>query len=150
MSNLDYVKSMLAETADVSVEYIVKTLGVTKPYAYALLSKGRKELKMFKKDGEWTHKTRTQSNRPEGMTAAEEKEIIADIEQAIAQHDAVNHPPHYKVGGIETIDFIEAKGLSYNLGNVIKYISRADHKGERRENLEKARWYLEREISKLK
>ena len=63
--------------------------------------------------------------------------------------DNVNHPPHYKVGGIETIDFIEAKKLNYNLGNVIKYITRADHKGSRNEDLKKALWYLNREVSKL-
>ena len=63
--------------------------------------------------------------------------------------DNVNHPAHYKVGGMETIDFIEAKGLGYNLGNVIKYITRADHKGSLIEDLKKARWYLNREISKL-
>ena len=63
--------------------------------------------------------------------------------------DKVNHPPHYKVGGIETIDFIEAKKLNYNLGNVVKYLTRADHKGNRDEDLQKALWYLNREISKL-
>ena len=62
--------------------------------------------------------------------------------------DSVNHPAHYKVGGIETIDFIEAKGLNYNLGNVVKYITRSDHKGNREEDLKKARWYLDREIMK--
>lgn len=60
--------------------------------------------------------------------------------------DLVNHPPHYTTGGIETIDFIEAKKLNYNLGNVVKYITRADHKGNRAEDLRKAKWYLEREI----
>ena len=60
--------------------------------------------------------------------------------------DMVNQPPHYKAGGIETIDFIEAKGLNYNLGNVVKYITRADLKGDRKENLEKALWYLKREL----
>ena len=60
--------------------------------------------------------------------------------------DMVNHPPHYKAGGIETIDFIEAKGLNYNLGNVVKYITRADLKGDRKENLEMALWYLKREL----
>ena len=63
-------------------------------------------------------------------------------------NDAVNHPAHYKMGGIETIDFIEAKKLGYNLGNVVKYISRADHKGLRKQDLEKAMWYLKREIDK--
>lgn len=60
--------------------------------------------------------------------------------------DLVNHPPHYTTGGVETIDFIEAKKLNYNLGNVVKYITRADHKGSRIEDLRKAKWYLEREI----
>jgi hypothetical protein len=63
--------------------------------------------------------------------------------------DNVNHPPHYKAGGIETIDFIEAKSLNYNLGNVIKYITRADHKGNKLEDLAKAQWYLARELKNL-
>ena len=63
--------------------------------------------------------------------------------------DNVNHPSHYKMGGIETIDFIEAKSLGYHLGNVIKYITRADHKGNRLEDLKKAQWYLNRAISKI-
>lgn len=68
------------------------------------------------------------------------------IKDALPKLDMVNHPPHYKAGGIETIDFIEAKGLNYNLGNVVKYITRADLKGDRKENLEKALWYLKREL----
>ena len=64
--------------------------------------------------------------------------------------DAVNHPAHYTVGGIETIDFIEAKQLGYNLGNVVKYITRADHKDNKLEDLRKAQWYLTREINSLK
>jgi hypothetical protein len=62
--------------------------------------------------------------------------------------DLVNHPPHYKSGGIEVIDFIEAKGLNYRLGNVVKYVARADQKGSPIEDLKKARWYLDREITK--
>jgi hypothetical protein len=73
-------------------------------------------------------------------------ETTTTKKQSIA--DNVNHPAHYKVGGIETIDFIEAKQLNYNLGNVVKYITRADHKGNTQEDLLKARWYLNREISK--
>ena len=64
--------------------------------------------------------------------------------------DAVDHPEHYKVGGIETIDFIEAKKLNYNIGNVVKYLTRADYKGNKLEDLRKAQWYLTREISALK
>jgi hypothetical protein len=71
------------------------------------------------------------------------------IEMIEPQTDSVNHPPHYKAGGIETIDFIEAKQLNYNLGNVVKYITRADLKGNRKQDLEKAAWYLKRELSAL-
>jgi len=63
--------------------------------------------------------------------------------------DLVNHPDHYKVGGIETIDFIEAKRLNYNMGNAVKYISRAEYKGNKKQDLEKAIWYINRELSKL-
>lgn len=65
--------------------------------------------------------------------------------------DSVNRPSHYVVGGIETIDFIEAKGLDYYLGNVVKYISRAGlkYKATELEDLKKARWYLDRKIKRL-
>jgi len=65
--------------------------------------------------------------------------------------DLVNHPPHYKSGGIETIDFIEAKDLNYRLGNVVKYVSRAGRKdSDPVQDLEKAAWYLQREIAARK
>lgn len=64
--------------------------------------------------------------------------------------DVVNHPSHYKAGGVETIDFIEAKKLNFHLGNVVKYISRAGIKShDPIEDLKKARWYLNREIERL-
>ena len=65
--------------------------------------------------------------------------------------DLVNHPPHYKSGGVETIDFIEAKDLNYRLGNVVKYVSRAGRKDtDPVQDLEKAAWYLQREIAARK
>ena len=80
------------------------------------------------------------------------KELVQEVVAAEApytpvQPDPVNHPPHYKAGGIETIDFIEAKQLGYHLGNVVKYISRAQHKGGMQDLL-KAQWYLNRAIEK--
>lgn len=60
--------------------------------------------------------------------------------------DLINHPPHYTSGGVETIDFIEAKEFGYHLGNAIKYISRAGKKGDALQDLQKAIWYLNREI----
>lgn len=64
----------------------------------------------------------------------------------------VNHPTHY--GGennpYEAIKVIEAWDLNFNLGNVIKYISRAGKKNSTVEDLEKASWYLNRAIQNLK
>jgi len=62
--------------------------------------------------------------------------------------DRVNHPAHYNAGGVEVIDAIEAWGLGFNLGNVIKYVARAEHKGATVEDLRKAAWYLDREINR--
>ena len=59
----------------------------------------------------------------------------------------VNHPSQYNKG-IETIDYIESWNMDFNIGNVIKYVTRAGYKDNKLEDLEKAKWYLEREISK--
>lgn len=67
-------------------------------------------------------------------------------------NDPVNHPSHYKVGGIEAIDYIQAK-LSkeefsgFCRGNALKYLSRAGHKDDATQEYRKAIWYIERLIS---
>lgn len=60
----------------------------------------------------------------------------------------VNHPQHYTFSQIEVIDAIEAWDCGYHLGNVIKYVARAKHKGKYLEDLKKAQWYLQREIER--
>lgn len=117
---------------------IAKLFGISRAYVYVVRSRLKK--------------MNNKSDKSEGlnMDAIHKVRPHEDVTTLAhdPKHDVINHPPHYKVGGVETIDFIEAKGLGYNLGNVVKYISRADHKNTRKENLEKARWYLEREISR--
>ena len=71
----------------------------------------------------------------------------ADREQDLMA-ETVNHPPHYNTGSIEVIDAIEDWNLGFSLGNAVKYIARADHKGARLDDLKKARWYLDREIQR--
>lgn len=64
--------------------------------------------------------------------------------------DLINHPPHYKSAtGLESIDVIEAFGLGFHLGNVVKYVLRHDKKASPLPDLKKARWYLDREIERL-
>lgn len=61
-------------------------------------------------------------------------------------NDKVNHPSHYQGKGFEVIDIIEDFGLNFHLGNAIKYILRAGKKGNRTQDIQKAIWYLTREL----
>jgi hypothetical protein len=63
------------------------------------------------------------------------------------QVDQVNHPPHYtQVPGIEAIQVTQH--FNFNLGNAIKYVWRCDEKGRPIEDLEKAIWYINKEIER--
>jgi hypothetical protein len=65
-----------------------------------------------------------------------------------SSNDPVNNPKHYTdhPSGIECIQITEHMGFC--LGNAIKYIWRADLKNDAIEDLEKAKWYIERELAK--
>lgn len=77
---------------------------------------------------------------------AKPSRILAAITET--KNDIVNKPLHYTTGGVETLDFIEAKDLNYRLGNVVKYVVRAGKKHtDPVEDLKKARFYLDREIT---
>ncbi len=75
--------------------------------------------------------------------------LSINIEPSVIHKEAVNHPNHYNIGGIEVIDFIESWNLGFSLGNAIKYIARAPYKNDELEDLKKARWYIDREIQRL-
>ena len=151
------IRTLLRINPNITADDLVSKFDITKQSAHVQLSTLRKELGIFKgPDGKYRHKIRMQApmeiKTPAlagSLTKTDDAPRIVvehfgvDIDKA---HDPVNHPEHYKVGGIETIDFIEAKSLSYNLGNVVKYLTRADHKGNKLQDLQKAKWYLNREI----
>jgi hypothetical protein len=60
--------------------------------------------------------------------------------------EQVNHPAHYNTGKFEVIEVLEDWKLNFHLGNVVKYIARAEHKGFELQDLRKAAWYLNRYI----
>jgi len=74
--------------------------------------------------------------------------IEANVPTSLPTSDMVNHPPHYTghPSGIECIQITEHMGFC--LGNAMKYIWRADLKNDAIEDLRKAIWYIEREISR--
>ena len=82
------------------------------------------------------------------------QELLGQVTEAQlpseAQTHSVDHPQHYRSdSGLEAIEVIEAWDLNFNLGNVVKYVCRAGLKGRtsKAEDLEKALWYLQRELS---
>jgi hypothetical protein len=140
-SNAAKIRAYIAANPDVKSGDVATKFNAKLAYVYVLRSQMKKT--------ETTRKFRHADGTPKIRLQSAETPPPAPVAPApvAPAPDMVNHPPHYKVGGIETIDFIEAKGLNYHLGNVVKYVTRADHKGERLENLKKAQWYLEREIA---
>jgi len=93
---------------------------------------------------------RPRSHRPEcwGYPGCDGCDLGSPVEHSCTEPDAVN-PAHYKSGGLEAIDVIEAFDLNFRLANACKYILRAGRKGDRKEDLLKAQWYISRELDKL-
>jgi hypothetical protein len=87
------------------------------------------------------------------MIAQEELRMAQANKQSDNVVDMVNNPPHYNQTGIECIHAISAatdKGLKYYLqGNVMKYLWRFDYKDKPLEDLQKAKWYLEKLIEEV-
>ena len=104
----------------------------------------------------YDNETKTEAEREMILSDMREEKLARLEEQPkpvvakpIPEHDPVNHPVHYTShpSGVECIAITEHMG--FNLGNALKYIWRADLKNDV-EDLEKALWYVAREIEKRK
>lgn len=142
------IRSYVAANPKVKSVDVAKAVGVKPAYVATVMWTAKKKAKVAKKaKANWKQLGLFSSDKLIGTTAGGlTLTEVANGKMRWTKSDPINHPAHYKVGGIETIDFIEAKKLGYNLGNVVKYITRADHKDNKLEDLRKAQWYLEREI----
>jgi len=92
------------------------------------------------------------SEGPRTVTIHEsEYGVTEEIDRALGEADPIN-PSHYKLGGVEVIDAIDAWGLNFCRGNAVKYLARAGKKDPTKviEDLRKAVWYIEHEIAELK
>ena len=100
----------------------------------------------FAIEDKWKQDVGIEDNQSADDAPAHTSEQLADIER----RETVNHPSYYKTGGIEAIDAIEAWGLGFNLGNVVKYIARCGRKSDNvLGDLKKAAWHLNREIERM-
>lgn len=75
------------------------------------------------------------------------KEQVRQIEKE--NEDLIHNPPHYNYSKYEPINVIKAWNLDFDLGNVVKYIARCNHKGNKLQDLYKALEYLQHEIKSL-
>jgi hypothetical protein len=146
MTKSAQIRSYIAANPKAKSADVAKIVGVTPAYVATVMWTAKKKAKVAKK----AKLTLPKPNWNSIGVFSSDKSIAQQIKMFEPKPDPVNNPAHYTVGGIETIDFIEAKKLGYNLGNVVKYLTRADHKGNKLEDLRKAQWYLTREINSLK
>jgi transposase-like protein len=130
-----------------SVAQVAKKTGVKPAFVYTIRWKmGQKKAKKVKvaKKAKFGKALDKVEQTPLGQ------EIITDHINAMLEkneaRDEIAHPQHYTVGGIESWDYIEAKGLDYNLGTAVAYISRAQYKGSYLKDLRKAAAHLDRAI----
>lgn len=142
MTKADKIRRYLAKGT--SVSEIAKRLGVSKNYVHVQRWKAHKK-------AQEDAAVKPEAKRKPGRPKKEKVEALIPGSVPLPA-DLVNHPPHYTAGGIETLDFIEAKDLNFRLGNAVKYIARAGKKvgGDPVQDLEKAAFYLKREIDARK
>lgn len=155
MSKSDKIRRLLAR--GLKIKEIAKQTGATVNLVHQVKWQAEKKKKaqpershnpkVVKAEKKYIKKVKAAFKNPQSRVIQEVLQAKKALE-VISRPDMVNHPPHYKAGGIETIDFIEAKDLNYRLGNVIKYVSRAGKKLDSNpvQDLEKALFYLKREI----
>jgi hypothetical protein len=153
------IRAYLRENPKAKTGEVVKALGVKRENVYSLKQYDRlraKRIRAKKKAVDWQNLKA--GDVVGGMVLTEAKDNMHRWVKAPADTlpivmfdsvDNVNHPEHYKVGGIETIDFIKAKLTpeefrGYLKGNVLKYASRAGHKNNAVEDAGKLAWYANR------
>jgi hypothetical protein len=83
------------------------------------------------------------------MSDMDKLQLMKLAKSIVENKEKVNHPSHYNQGQIEVIDYIEDIGMGEDFcaGNAIKYLSRYKYKEKPLEDLQKAKWYVERLIS---
>jgi hypothetical protein len=171
MNKADKIEKLIR--AGATVADVVKKLKVSKSYVYVVIHArmGKTENLKVKKAKqpidtcaqEWAKKNpwfgkdidktafalRMHEKLVKKGVDPESVEYYKKVDASLHYFDTQKKEVKEDIGGIEVIDFIEAKGLGYNLGNVVKYVSRAGSKDDALQDLQKARWYLNREIGRM-
>jgi len=142
------IGQMLHNGEKPDVKILAAQFKCTDKYVYLLIAAARKMTGITKTPS----KGGTKSKNPDLPLPLSNRKLrmqdhqIINITMEEPEADMVNHPPHYTAGGIETIDYIQAKLTpeefrGYLRGNILKYSSRAGLKGDAGEDLSKMVWY---------
>jgi hypothetical protein len=159
LSRAEKIRRYLTANPDMALKDVAARFDTTYQVVYMVRQEMRKREKFWLQYGATTPMPELEPTKEYSYAWIDTNQLDESAKDVLASQlitmeepafDPVNHPAHYKTGGIETIDFIEAKELNYNMGNAVKYISRADHKGDKKQDIEKAVWYLNRELNKTK
>jgi hypothetical protein len=131
-----------------NVKTLAEQFKCSNTYVYLLIAEARKMTGITKPPpkGGMKSKPRLIAAFTSNKSILEQLDKPLPITMEEPEVDMVNHPPHYTAGGIETIDFIQAKLTpeefrGYLRGNILKYSSRAGLKGDADEDLGKMVWY---------
>jgi hypothetical protein len=152
LSKIQKIRNYIKDHPEAKPKAVADALGTTIQYVYSTMHEERKKLK--------ASATPDQLVKVQGVTmSVSDKTNLTDDQmrrvvlsamkpKARMQRsiDDVNQPPHYKIGGIETIDIIKAKLTpdefrGYLKGNVVKYLTRAGHKEDAGKDVDKMVWY---------
>jgi len=152
LSKIQKIRNYIKDHPDAKAKAIAEALNTTIQYVYSAMHQERKKLKasatpdsLVKVQGV----TMSQDDKA-NLTDEQMRRIVFNATKPKIRMqgsiDDVNHPPHYKIGGIETIDMIKAKLTpeefrGYLKGNVVKYLTRAGYKDDAGKDVDKMVWY---------
>lgn len=154
LSKTQKIRNHIKDHPEAKAKAIAEAVGTKITYVYTVMHQERKKLKasatpdsLVKVQGV----TMSQDDKA-NLTDDQMRRVVInsmkDKARMLRQSsiDDVNHPPHYQIGGIETIDIIKAKLTpdefrGYLKGNVVKYLTRAGHKDDAGKDVDKMVWY---------
>jgi hypothetical protein len=152
LSKTQKIRNYMKDHPEAKAKVIAEAVGTNIQYVYSIMHAERKKLKasatpdsLVKVQGV----TMSRDNK-NNLTDDQMSRLVFNTAKTKARMlrstDDVNHPPHYKIGGIETIDVIKAKLTpeefrGYLKGNVVKYLTRIGYKDDAGKDVDKMVWY---------
>jgi hypothetical protein len=152
LSKTQKIRNYMKDHPEAKAKVIAEAIGTKINYVYTIMHNERKKLKasatpdsLVKVQGVTMGKDDKTNLTDEQMSRLVFNATKPKIRMQRSIDD-VNHPPHYKIGGIETIDVIEAKLTpeefrGYLKGNVVKYLTRIGYKDDAGKDVDKMVWY---------